>query len=348
MAGVPPANDGNRPIAAGGAQTNGVGPNPPAILGGAVGGWRQERALARGRPDKSLARFERIALVLSGGEALGAYQAGAYAALEKSGVRPNWVAGSGIGAVNAAIIAGNLPHERALHLRRFWQQISQRAALRRSWGLGRWARRAADRNLPPCPPRREMRPRRGRAGRLGRRIARTDRRGGRFRAGQFGRRARRARRGQSGERRRDLFRQRPACAQPRPRAWRGPRCRVCRRSRSAASCSPAVRFRCRRSTTPARPTPCALRSTAMIRCRAVRGGDQPLGARNRRDAPHPRFAPHDRVARRARAAGAARRGRHPPLPRRGERCDDDDPAPRPRRQRRRSRGEDGGFLAPAR
>jgi NTE family protein len=103
--------------------------------------------LARGRPDKSLARFERIALVLSSGEALGAYQAGAYAALERSGVRPNWVAGSGIGAVNAAIIAGNLPHERALHLRRFWQQISQRATLRRSWGLGCWVRRAVGRNL---------------------------------------------------------------------------------------------------------------------------------------------------------------------------------------------------------
>ena len=104
--------------------------------------------MARGRPDKSLARFERIALVLSSGEALGAYQAGAYAALEKSGVRPNWIAGSGIGAVNAAIIAGNLPHERAMHLRRFWQQLSQRAARRRSWRLGRWARRA-----PVCSPR---------------------------------------------------------------------------------------------------------------------------------------------------------------------------------------------------
>ena len=103
--------------------------------------------MARGRPDKSLARFDRIALVLSSGEALGAYQAGAYAALEKCGVRPNWVAGSGIGAVNAAIIAGNLPHERALHLRRFWQQLSQCAAQHRSWGLGRWARRVTDRNL---------------------------------------------------------------------------------------------------------------------------------------------------------------------------------------------------------
>jgi NTE family protein len=95
-----------------------------------------------------LARFDRIALVLSSGDALGAYQAGAYAALEKSNVRPNWIAGSGIGAVNAAIIAGNLPHERTLHLRRFWQQLSQRAALRRARGLRRWARRAVERNLP--------------------------------------------------------------------------------------------------------------------------------------------------------------------------------------------------------
>jgi NTE family protein len=93
--------------------------------------------VARTRPDKSLARFERIALVLSSGEALGSYQAGAYAALEKSRVRPNWLAGSGIGAVNAAIIAGNLPHERVAHLRRFWQQVSRRAAARRRWGLGR-------------------------------------------------------------------------------------------------------------------------------------------------------------------------------------------------------------------
>ena len=62
----------------------------------------------------------------------------------------------------------------------------------------------------------------GRAGRergdLGRRIARTDRPGRRFRAGQFRRRARRSRRGQPGDRRGDVFRQRPARARPRPRA----------------------------------------------------------------------------------------------------------------------------------
>jgi NTE family protein len=49
-----------------------------------------------------LARFDRVALVLSGGGALGAYQAGAYAALEKCGVRPNWIAGTAIGAMSLA------------------------------------------------------------------------------------------------------------------------------------------------------------------------------------------------------------------------------------------------------
>jgi len=86
--------------------------------------------LARARSEKNLARFGRIALVLSGGGALGAYQAGAYAALENSGIRPNWIAGSAIGAVNAVIIAGNLPHERAFRLRQFWRELSRRAAIR--------------------------------------------------------------------------------------------------------------------------------------------------------------------------------------------------------------------------
>src|SRR5260370_16626261 len=93
------------------------------------------RSLARARSDKSLARFDRIALVLSGGSALGAYQAGAYAALENSGVRPNWIAGTAIGAVNAAIIAGNLRHERIFRLRQFWQELSRRIARRGERGL---------------------------------------------------------------------------------------------------------------------------------------------------------------------------------------------------------------------
>ena len=101
---------------------------------------RRERSLARARSDKSLARFDRIALVLSGGGGLGAYQAGAYAALENCGVRPNWIAGTAIGAVNAAIIAGNLPHERIFRLRQFWQELGRRAAPRGA-GCLRWKMR---------------------------------------------------------------------------------------------------------------------------------------------------------------------------------------------------------------
>src|SRR5258707_6500378 len=97
----------------------------------------RERVLARARSDKSLARFERIALVLSGGAALGAYQAGAYAALENRGVRPNWIAGTAIGAINAAIIAGNLPHERSLRLRQFWHELSRRISVRASHRVSR-------------------------------------------------------------------------------------------------------------------------------------------------------------------------------------------------------------------
>jgi NTE family protein len=92
------------------------------------------------RANKNLARFERIALVLSGGAALGAYQAGAYAALEESGVRPNWIAGTAIGAVNAAIIAGNPPHERTLRLRRFWDELSRLATRADPPGPGPYAR----------------------------------------------------------------------------------------------------------------------------------------------------------------------------------------------------------------
>jgi len=75
-----------------------------------------------GRPD----RCDRIALVLQGGGALGAYQAGVYQALHESGIEPDWVSGVSIGAINAAIIAGNKPHERLGKLREFWERITDR------------------------------------------------------------------------------------------------------------------------------------------------------------------------------------------------------------------------------
>jgi NTE family protein len=53
------------------------------------------------------------ALVLQGGGALGAYQAGVYEALDAAGCCPDWIAGISIGAINAAIIAGNAPGQRS-------------------------------------------------------------------------------------------------------------------------------------------------------------------------------------------------------------------------------------------
>lgn len=63
-------------------------------------------------------------LVLQGGGALGAYQAGAFEALFASGRRTQWVAGVSIGAINAALIAGNPPERRVEKLRTFWNSVS--------------------------------------------------------------------------------------------------------------------------------------------------------------------------------------------------------------------------------
>jgi NTE family protein len=67
---------------------------------------------------------KRVALVLQGGGALGSYQAGVYEALSASEYLPDWVAGISIGAVNAAIIAGNAPQKRVERLRAFWERIT--------------------------------------------------------------------------------------------------------------------------------------------------------------------------------------------------------------------------------
>jgi NTE family protein len=67
--------------------------------------------------------YDVIALVLQGGGALGAYQAGVYEGLHEAGIRPNWLAGISIGALNAAIIAGSPEDERVERLREFWETI---------------------------------------------------------------------------------------------------------------------------------------------------------------------------------------------------------------------------------
>ena len=77
--------------------------------------------------------FECIALLLQGGGALGSYQAGVYEALAEADLHPDWVAGISIGAINAAIIAGNAPTERVGKLRAFWEQITANPLL--DWAL---------------------------------------------------------------------------------------------------------------------------------------------------------------------------------------------------------------------
>jgi NTE family protein len=72
--------------------------------------------------------FESVALVLQGGGALGAYQAGVYEALAEAGIHPDWVAGMSIGAINAAIIAGNPPNSRIDQLREFWTHVTSNGA----------------------------------------------------------------------------------------------------------------------------------------------------------------------------------------------------------------------------
>ncbi|ROZ74966.1 patatin-like phospholipase family protein [Ramlibacter sp. WS9] len=62
-----------------------------------------------------------VVLVLQGGGALGAYQAGVYQAMHESGIEPDWVIGTSIGAINAALIAGNPPGQRLDRLRKFWK-----------------------------------------------------------------------------------------------------------------------------------------------------------------------------------------------------------------------------------
>lgn len=73
-----------------------------------------------------LAPYDSIALVLQGGGALGAYQAGVFEALHEAGINANFLSGVSIGAINAAIIAGNRPGDQLDRLRDFWETLTRR------------------------------------------------------------------------------------------------------------------------------------------------------------------------------------------------------------------------------
>ena len=73
---------------------------------------------------RSRREYDYVVLVLQGGGALGAYQAGVFEGLAECGYAPNWIAGVSIGAINAALIAGNAPERRVERLRSFWDLAS--------------------------------------------------------------------------------------------------------------------------------------------------------------------------------------------------------------------------------
>lgn len=81
--------------------------------------------------------YGQIVVVLQGGGALGAYQAGVYSALHEAGVEPDWLIGTSIGAINAALIVGNEPDNRIAALEEFWQRMAQKS-LWQAWAA--WPR----------------------------------------------------------------------------------------------------------------------------------------------------------------------------------------------------------------
>src|SRR5690349_20882467 len=87
-----------------------------------------------------------IVLVFQGGGALGAYQAGVYQALHEAEIEPDWIIGTSIGAINAALIAGNSREDRLARLEEFWRRMRQTSGWNAPWlwpgvsdGLSYWS-----------------------------------------------------------------------------------------------------------------------------------------------------------------------------------------------------------------
>ncbi|MDE2155208.1 MAG: patatin-like phospholipase family protein [Xanthomonadaceae bacterium] len=74
-----------------------------------------------------------VVLVMQGGGALGAFQAGVYEAMHEAGIEPDWVVGTSIGAINGAIIAGNAPQDRIARLRAFWTLVAKGKTSAGAW-----------------------------------------------------------------------------------------------------------------------------------------------------------------------------------------------------------------------
>jgi NTE family protein len=78
-----------------------------------------------GKSAKRVLPFEGVVLVLQGGGALGAYQAGVFQAIHEANIEVTWLCGTSIGAINAALIAGNPPEQRVERLRDFWEAVTK-------------------------------------------------------------------------------------------------------------------------------------------------------------------------------------------------------------------------------
>jgi NTE family protein len=76
---------------------------------------------------EAVSGYGQIVLVFQGGGALGAYQAGVYQALHETGIEPDWIIGTSIGAINASLIAGNEPDTRLARLEEFWDRMSDKS-----------------------------------------------------------------------------------------------------------------------------------------------------------------------------------------------------------------------------
>ena len=88
-----------------------------------------------------VAALGQTVLVLQGGGALGAYQVGVYEALHEAGIAPDWIIGTSIGAINAALIAGSVPDERIDKLCEFWSRVQNDHLI--PGGLPAWMATAA-------------------------------------------------------------------------------------------------------------------------------------------------------------------------------------------------------------
>ena len=75
--------------------------------------------------------YDLVILVLQGGGALGAYQAGVFEGMTEAGFVPDWITGVSIGAINGALIAGNPPRQRIARLRAFWDRVSSGVSVAR-------------------------------------------------------------------------------------------------------------------------------------------------------------------------------------------------------------------------